>query len=91
MVSFVGAQRQAHGSSRSALYCLAPSTYYEHKARQADLEPLPERAKRDVHLQPEIRRVWEANFQVYGARKVWRRLTQEKVEVTPLHGGAAYA
>ena len=28
-----------------------------------------------------IRRVWEANFQVYGVRKVWRQLGREEIEV----------
>jgi hypothetical protein len=26
---------------------------------------------------PQIRRVWEANFQVYAADKVWRQLQRE--------------
>jgi transposase InsO family protein len=82
MVSFIDALRQGHGVEPiCSLLPIAPSTYYEHKARQADSERLPERAKRDVYLRPEIRRVWEANFKVYGARKVWRQLNREKIEV----------
>jgi putative transposase len=82
MASFIDAQRQAHGVEPiCAVLPIAPSTYYEHKARQADPERLPERTKRDAYLRPEIRRVWEANFQVYGARKVWRQLNREEVEV----------
>ena len=30
------------------------------------------RAKRDDMLNPEIKRVWQTNMQVYGADKVWR-------------------
>ncbi len=30
---------------------------------------------------PEIQRVWHANFQVYGADKVWRQLNREEVPV----------
>jgi transposase InsO family protein len=30
---------------------------------------------------PEVERVWRANFQVYGAEKVWRQLNREGVEV----------
>ena len=56
---------------------IAPSTYYEQKARQVDPERLPRRAK----LRVEIQRVWDANFQVYGAKKVWRELKLEGVEV----------
>ena len=50
---------------------IAPSTYYEHRARHSDPKRLPDRAKRDAHLRPGIQRVWDANFKVYGARKVW--------------------
>ena len=30
---------------------------------------------------PDIQRVWHTNFQVYGARKVWRQLNREGIEV----------
>ena len=32
-------------------------------------------------LQPEIERVWAANFKVYGARKVWLQLNREAIPV----------
>ncbi len=60
---------------------IAPSTYYEHKARERDPQRLPERTRGDHGLEVEIRRVWEENFGVYGARKVWRQLLREGVEV----------
>ena len=82
MVSFIDALRQGYGVEPiCAVLPIVPSTYYEHKARQADPERLPERAKRDAHLRPDIRRVWEGNFQVYGARKVWRQMNREEIEV----------
>ncbi len=56
---------------------IAPSQYYEHKAREADPTRLPPRLQRDRMLIPEIRRVYEENFGVYGARKVWRQLGRE--------------
>ena len=59
---------------------IAPSTYYEHRARRRDPDRRPSRAKRDEQLLPEIRRVWEENFGVYGAQKVWRQLGREGVE-----------
>jgi transposase InsO family protein len=37
--------------------------------------------RRDAELSPEIRRVWEENFQVYGARKIWRQLGREGITV----------
>ncbi len=60
---------------------ISPSTYYEHKARERDPDRRPERAKRDESLKSDIRRVWEDNFRVYGARKVWRQLNRERIEV----------
>jgi transposase InsO family protein len=55
--------------------------YYEHRARQADPERLPPRLRRDVELASEIRRVYQQNFHVYGARKVWRQLQREEIAV----------
>ena len=49
---------------------IAPSTYYEHKAKQLDPDRRSDREKRDEVLKPEIKRVWQENFKVYGARKV---------------------
>lgn len=82
MVSFIDAQRQGHGvEPMCKVLPIAPSTYYEHKARQADPDRLPERTKRDAILSPEVQRVWDDNFQVYGARKVWLQLNREEIEV----------
>jgi len=82
MVSFIDTFRQGHGVEPiCALLPIAPSTYYEHKCREADPERLPPRLKRDVLLRVEIRRVWDENFQVYGVRKVWRQLNREEIFV----------
>jgi putative transposase len=56
---------------------IAPSTYYEHKAREADPSRQPARAKRDAVLRPEIERVWRSNRRVYGAKKVWKQMRRE--------------
>jgi transposase InsO family protein len=80
MVAFIDAHRAEHGVEPICEPLpIAPSVYYEHKARQADPERLPPRRKRDRALVPEIRRVYEENFGVYGARKVWRQLGREDV------------
>ena len=60
---------------------IAPSTYRAHAARLADPSKLSDRAKRDAELRPEIQRVWEENFEVYGVRKVWRQLNREGIGV----------
>ena len=32
-------------------------------------------------MKPEIQRVWDENFRVYGVRKVWRQMNREDIEV----------
>jgi transposase InsO family protein len=58
---------------------IAPSTYYELKARERDPARLPTRQKRDAELCPQIQRVWHENFCVYGARKTWKQLNRESI------------
>ena len=64
-----------------AVLPIAPSTYYEQKARARDPSRLPPRAQRDAALKPEIERVWHENHDVYGARKVWLQLKREGIDV----------
>jgi len=56
---------------------IAPSTYYDFKAKQNDPEKRSAREQSDATYRVEIKRVWDANFQVYGARKVWHQLRRE--------------
>jgi transposase InsO family protein len=80
MVTFIDDHRAQYGVEPiCAQLPIAPSTYYECKARQCDPARLPERTRRDAELVQEIQRVHEANFRVYGARKVWRQLHRENV------------
>ncbi len=82
MIAYIDAHKERHGVEPiCAVLPIAPSTYYEHKAREADPKRRPTRAKRDRRLSGEVRRVWEENFRVYGARKVWRQLNREGFEV----------
>jgi len=82
MVEFIDQHRDAYGvESICAQLPIAPSQYYEQKAREADPVRLPPRWRRERALQPEIRRVYEENFGVYGARKVWRQLGREGIAV----------
>ena len=58
MVAFIDSHRAAYGvESICKQLPIAPSTYYEHKAREADPERLPPRVKRDLELSDEIQRV----------------------------------
>jgi putative transposase len=54
---------------------IAPSTYYDHRARQMLGPSLAQ--KRDALWCTEIQRVWKENLAVYGARKVWLQLNRE--------------
>lgn len=82
MVAFIDAERAEHGVKPiCAQLPIAPSTYYVHKAREADPDGLPWRTQRDRAWMVEIRRVWDENLQVYGARKVWRQLKREQFAV----------
>lgn len=82
MVSFIDEHREEYGVEPiCAMLPIAPSTYYEHKARERDASRLPARAKRDEELRDEISRVWHENFRVYGVRKVWRQLNREEIAV----------
>jgi putative transposase len=64
-----------------AVLPIAPSTYYEQKAREHDPKRRPVRALRDETLKPKIQRVWDENFRVYGAHKVWKQLKREGLAV----------
>ena len=82
MVTFIDQHRDTSGVEPiCAQLPIAPSTYYECKAREADPGRLPARHPRDAWLEIEIRRVWEENFRVYGVRKVWRQLNREQIKV----------
>jgi putative transposase len=82
MVAFVDERRSMHGVEPICQQLpIAPSTYYAHKAREADPSKRPRRMTRDAELRETIERVWKEHFGVYGARKVWRQLKREGVEV----------
>jgi putative transposase len=55
---------------------IAPSTYYAALTR-----PLSRRAIEDEKLVREIQRVYEENYRVYGARKIWHQLNREGIRV----------
>ena len=82
MVWFIDTHRGVYGVEPICrVLPIAPSTYYEHKARQADPSRLPARARRDQVLKGHIRRVREENFEVYGVRKVWRQMRLDGIVV----------
>jgi putative transposase len=60
---------------------VAPSAYRRQAARKRHPALLPQRAKRDALLLPEVQRVFDQNLEVYGADKVWRQLLREGLAV----------
>jgi beta-phosphoglucomutase-like phosphatase (HAD superfamily) len=82
MVAFIDQHKAEYGvESMCSVLPIAPATYYEHVRRRQQPERRPARHRRDDELRAEIRRVYEANQLVYGAKKVWRQLRREDVRV----------
>ncbi len=54
---------------------IAPSTFYDARSRRTT------RAERDKQLKTAIARVHQANYGIYGARKVWLALNREGIGV----------
>ena len=78
MIAFIDDHRQAHGVEPICrVLPIALSTYHAHVAKRVDPSRLSARDRRDAALKEEVRRVFEANFRVYGVRKVWRQLQRE--------------
>jgi putative transposase len=46
---------------------VAPSTYYAARSR-----PPSARARRGAELRPRLVQLWDDNYRVYGARKLWK-------------------
>ncbi|MFL0285124.1 IS3 family transposase [Mycobacterium sp. SMC-21] len=73
VVAFIDANRGEFGVEpictvlRSAGVQVAPSTYYATQARKPSA-----RACRDAVIGPALTQLWEDNYQVYGARKLWK-------------------
>ena len=82
MISFIDEHRPVLGVEPICkVLPIAPSTYYDTVAKRTDVDRLSVRARRDARLKIEIRRVFDANYRVYGVRKVWRQLRREGFDV----------
>src|ERR671939_2167574 len=82
MIAFIDDHREVYGVEPiGRILPIAPSTYHAHVAQRADPAKASPRARQDLVLMEQIRRVHEANFGVYGARKVWRQLGREGISV----------
>ena len=76
-MSFINGHRERWGVEPICLVLeIAPSTYYAAVSR-----PPSARELRDNQLKPEVARVHQENYGVYGAHKVWRQLNREGIKV----------
>ena len=82
MIAFIDDHRDKHGVEPICeVLPIAPATYYDHLTKRADPARQSDRARRDAELRPHIQHVFDANWQVYGVRKVWRQLRREGFDV----------
>jgi putative transposase len=82
MIAFIDDNRGMHGVEPICkVLPIAPSTYYAHVTSRRDPSRLSARVRRDAVLKVEVRRVFEANFGVYGVRKVWRQMKREGFDI----------
>ncbi len=73
MTKFIDDHKETFGvEPMCAVLPIAPATYYASKSRSPSA-----RALFDADLETEIRRIYDANYQVYGVRKVWKQLARE--------------
>jgi putative transposase len=70
MVAFIDANRAEFGVEPICrVLQVAPSTYYAVKSR-----PLSARAARDAVVAVTLLALWQVNYSVYGARKLWKAM-----------------
>ena len=82
MIAFIDDHREVYGVEPICrVLPIAPSTYHVHAARRADPAKAPVRAQRDAELCGKIQRIFDENFGVDGARKVWHQLGREGEQV----------
>jgi hypothetical protein len=82
MTCFISKHREQYGVEPICkVIQIAPSTYYARLAARRDPSQLSARARRDEVLKPEIKRVFDQNYGVYGVRKVWRQMQREGYDV----------
>ncbi|NML92060.1 MULTISPECIES: IS3 family transposase [unclassified Sphingobium] len=82
MTAFIDEHRDEYGVEPICrVLPIAPSTYHERVASRRDPSRLSPRVQRDEAMKPEVRRVFDANFKVYGVRKVWRQMQREGFDI----------
>jgi len=82
MVEFIDSHRCEYGVEPICdVLPIAPSTYHRHKELIRCPEKRSKRSQMDDRLSPEIQRVWQESHRNYGARKVWKQMHRESIQV----------
>ena len=82
MVSFIDQHRDSYGVEPICKELpIAPSTFYDHQAKQRDPQRRSARAKRDDEVCIDVQRVFDENLRVYGIHKVWRQMNREDIRI----------
>ena len=82
MIAFIKEHREDLGVEPVCkVLPIAQSIFYVHVAIVRNPHLASDRAKRDVMLSREIKRVWEQNNKVYRTQKVWHQLQREKFTI----------
>ena len=82
MIAFIKEHREDLGVEPVCkVLPIAQSIFYAHVAIAQNPDLASDRAKRDVDLSREIKRVWEQNNEAYGIRTVWHQLQHEKFTI----------
>jgi transposase InsO family protein len=82
MVAFIDEHRATYGLEPiCAVLPIAPSTYYAFVRGREHPGTRSSRAQRDERLSNESRQVWHDSYGLYGARRVFRQLVRERVQV----------
>ena len=82
MVAFIDKYRHVYGVEPiCSVLPIAPSTYYRYKDHEQHPYKRSHRVKRYESIEPEVRRVYEDNRSIYGARKIWKQLNRESSPV----------
>ena len=70
------ASRQLGAERTCKVLQVAPSTYYAANGRPASARQI-----RDAKVAPRLLEIWEANYFVYGVRKVWKAAKRAGIEI----------
>ncbi len=82
MVSFIKEHREVFGVEPICrVLPIAPATYYARVAIMRDPELASDRAKSDAADCEDIKRIFKASSQRYGARKIWHALLREGKDI----------